>query len=184
MFSRLKKSLQGSSDTLQTRETKNRTFHDVRDLLEDFEQKSMISTCQSEILERGRKRKKERKSRLRSIFRPNEEETSSLVSADPWMNNRSVSLQVLTENNGKMPICYQRGREFNNVEASMQNIQKSLSISALPQTYLNERSKGLVKPKIGIKKLQQKENEVLKPPLLTNLDKKNQEWVGCFQKFK
>ena len=61
-----------------------------------------------------------------------------------------------------MPICYQRGREFNNVEASMQNIQKSLSISALPQTYLNERSKGLVKPKIGIKKLQQKENEVLK----------------------
>ena len=69
----------------------NKIFHDVRDFLEDFEVKSNLSSCQSEILESQRRKKKERKARLRNIFNTSEEEIGSIVRNDPWSCNRSVS---------------------------------------------------------------------------------------------
>ena len=82
----------GSQDTLQTRQNETRTLHDVRDLLEDFEMKSNLSTCQSEILDTQKMKKKVRKTKLRNIFSPDEEESSSVVSDNTWPYNRSVSM--------------------------------------------------------------------------------------------
>ena len=107
MFSRFKKTFQGiylscntplsilylgSQDTLQPKPHQNKTFHDVRDLLEDFDIKSNLSSCQSEMQESQRKKKKARKARMRSIFKAAEEETTSMVSNDPWSCNRSISM--------------------------------------------------------------------------------------------
>ena len=82
----------GSQDTWKTRQYETRTLHDVRDLLEDFEMKSNLSTCQSEIVDSQRVKKKVRKTKLRNIFSPDEEESSSVVSDNTWPYNRSVSL--------------------------------------------------------------------------------------------
>ena len=54
--------------------------------------KSNLSTCQSEILESQKMKKKVRKKMLRNIFSPDEEETSSVVSDNTWPYNRSVSM--------------------------------------------------------------------------------------------
>ena len=57
--------------------------------------------------------------------------------------------QVLTENDGKIPNFKNKGRTFNKVEASMQNIQKSLSISTLPQSSLHVGNEKAVKEREG-----------------------------------
>ena len=136
----------GSQDTLQPKH-ENETFHDVRDLLQDFETSSNLSSCQSEVLESQRRKKKARKARLRNIFKGSEAEPSSIVGKDPWSCNRSISLvrkwclnidiwrnffqQVLTDVNGyKMPNINKTGRGSSEAEV---NIQKSLSIASLPQ---------------------------------------------------
>ena len=77
---------------MQPKPHQNKTFHDVRDLLEDFDIKSNLSSCQSEMQESQRKKKKARKARMRSIFKAAEEETTSMVSNDPWSCNRSISM--------------------------------------------------------------------------------------------
>ena len=109
MFSRFQKSLQGtilkpleiwffhlcylgSQDTLQSNHHGNKTFHDVQDLLEDFEGKSNLSSCQSEILESQRIIKKVRMARIRNIFKTSEEDASISMRNDPWSYNRSISM--------------------------------------------------------------------------------------------
>ena len=70
----------------------NKIFHDVRDLLDDLEVKSNLSSFQSEILESQRRKKKARKAKIRNIFKTFEEEKGSIVSNDPWSCNRSISM--------------------------------------------------------------------------------------------
>ena len=57
--------------------------------------------------------------------------------------------QVLTESNGKQQNFKKEGRTFNKVEGSMQNIQKSLSISTLPQSSLHVGNEKAVKKRDG-----------------------------------
>jgi hypothetical protein len=135
---------------LQPKQHENKTFHDVRDLLEDFEIKSNLSSCQSEILESQRRKKKVRKARLRNILKGSEGEASSIVRNDPWSCNRSISMvskqwmktnilkhlfqQVLTEDDGyKMSTSKTKVRKSS--EAEVQT-QKSLSMASLPQLSL------------------------------------------------
>ena len=82
----------GSQDTLQSNNHGNKTFHDIQDLLEDFEVKSNLSSCQSEVLGNQRRKKKARKARLRNIFKTSEEDSISIVRNDPWSCNRSISM--------------------------------------------------------------------------------------------
>ena len=77
---------------MQPRGHGNKIFHDVQEFLEDFEVKSNLSSCQSEILESQRRNKKARKAKLRNIFKNSEEEKGSIVRNDPWYCNRSVSM--------------------------------------------------------------------------------------------
>ena len=52
MFSRFIKKINGYQETLVESEKDKNIFNDVRDFIEDFEVKSMLSSCQSEVLER------------------------------------------------------------------------------------------------------------------------------------
>ena len=63
----------------------------MRDILEDFDVKSNLSSCQSEILESQRRKKKARKARLRSIFKTGKGEDRNMMT-NPWTCNRSISM--------------------------------------------------------------------------------------------
>ena len=91
MFSRFIKKINGYQETLVESEKDKNIFNDVRDFIEDFEVKSMLSSCQSEVLERQKMKKKSRKTRLRNIFTSGEEHGHNIV-LDPWPNTRSVSM--------------------------------------------------------------------------------------------
>ena len=79
-----------SPEGLQARQTENRSLHDVRDLLADFKQSSDFSSCQSEILEREKPKKKKRWTEIRSIFN-SDEDVCSVRSDYPWTCNTSES---------------------------------------------------------------------------------------------
>ena len=160
---------------MQPKHHENKTFHDVRDLLEDFEVKSNLSSCQSEILESQRRKKKVRKARLRNIFKGSEAEASSIVRNDPWSCNRSISMvrkqwvniniikylfqQVLTEANYKMQTSNEKVRKSS--EAEVQT-QKSLSMASLPQVSLCRTNEKVVFGNGPSDEILRKQNQRLK----------------------
>ena len=121
MFSRLKKSLTGKSfrikkkqkspyftvsqDTLHTRQHEHKIFHDVRDFLEDFDVKSNLSSCQSEIMESQRRKKKARKARLKSLFKSSKAEDRNMMCNDPWSCTRSISMVWCNGVKHRVYIC-------------------------------------------------------------------------------